>query len=198
MTLSDTTVAILAGGEGSRLGGQDKGLAELAGRPLIEWVLAALQKEGHPGVLILANRNLAQYSRYAACIQDATPGFAGPLAGISTALSQCSTPWLATVPVDCPMPPRGWLTRLRQAVDPARESSAVVVLGDRRQPLFALYSTVLAQSAAQQLRRDGGVARWQDLVGSVQVDLSDLPGDWSNLNTAGEFRLAEERLRADR
>lgn len=196
--MSDTTVAILAGGEGSRLDGQDKGLVELAGRPLIEWVLAALEREGHSGVLILANRNLPQYRHYAECIQDATPGFAGPLAGIATALSNCSTPWLATAPVDCPMPPCGWLSRLRQAANSAHESSAVVALGDRRQPLFALYNTALAESAAQQLRRDGGVARWQDRVGSVQVDLSDLPGDWSNLNTAGEFRLAEERLRAVR
>ena len=48
--MSDTTVAILAGGQGSRLGGIDKGLAILAEKPLVEWALAALDREDHAGV----------------------------------------------------------------------------------------------------------------------------------------------------
>lgn len=194
--MSDTTVAILAGGQGSRLGGIDKGLALLADRPLIEWVLAALEWEDHAGVLIVANRNLAQYRHHATTISDTASGHAGPLAGISAALTTCQTRWMATVPVDCPTPPRGWISRLRKAVNLADGDSAVVVAGGQRQPLFAVYDISLAQSAAAQLAGDAGVANWQAQIGSLQVDLSDLPGDWSNLNTARDFRLAEERLRA--
>ena len=194
--MSDTTVAILAGGQGSRLGGIDKGLAILADKPLVEWALAALDREDHAGVMIVANRNLAHYRRHATTISDAVCGHAGPLAGISAAMAACPTRWMATVPVDCPTPPTGWISRLREAVAVAGGDSAVAIVGGQRQPLFALYDTSLAQSAAAQLAGDAGVAGWQIQIGTLQVDLTDLPGDWSNLNTALDFRLAEERLRA--
>ncbi len=43
------TAAILAGGEGSRMQGRDKGLIELAGRPLVAHVVEATGRAGRDG-----------------------------------------------------------------------------------------------------------------------------------------------------
>src|SRR6516225_5087721 len=97
----EIAAAILAGGESKRMGGQDKGLVALASKPLIAHVCVALREQAGV-ILVCANRNHSEYSRYGEVVADAMPGFKGPLAGIAAALAQCKTAWLLTVPVDGP------------------------------------------------------------------------------------------------
>src|SRR5579871_7042257 len=113
----ETTTAVLAGGAGSRLDGRDKGLQLLAGRPLIEHVLDALG-DSVGTILISANRNAERYAAYGRVLADAQSDgeFRGPLAGIAAAFSACASPWLLTLPVDCPRPPRDLLQRLARAI----------------------------------------------------------------------------------
>ena len=76
---------ILAGGRGTRMGGADKGLLELAGRPLVAHLLEALRPQVAT-VLISANRNTEVYARFGATVvPDPWPDFRGPLAGIAAA-----------------------------------------------------------------------------------------------------------------
>jgi len=187
----DITVAVLAGGAGSRLAGRDKGLQPLAGRPLIEHVLDALGDFPGP-ILICANRNAAMYARYGQVLADAGAdgAYRGPLGGIATALEACATPWLLTLPVDCPRPPRDLAPRLARAVGDA--ALAVAHDGAQLQPLFALYSRRLAPDAAAALRADRAVWRWQQELGAVAVDFSDRPGAFDNLNTAPDFARWEK------
>ncbi|MBN8480088.1 MAG: NTP transferase domain-containing protein, partial [Xanthomonadales bacterium] len=100
-----TTVAILAGGRGERMGGVDKGLVRVGATPLVARVLAVLRGQGLEQAMIVANRSHADYARHAEVIADAAPAFRGPLAGVAAALGACSTPWLLSVPVDCADPP---------------------------------------------------------------------------------------------
>ncbi len=139
---SRVTAAILAGGAGKRLGGRDKGLESLAGRPLIAHVIERIRPQVDD-VIIVANRHLDEYAAYARVVADDSPGFLGPLAGIATALARCETEWLLTASVDVPQPPLDLASRL------TRTSAEVAVAhdGERRQPLFALYSTKLANAA---------------------------------------------------
>src|SRR5690242_16536522 len=81
-----TLGVILAGGEGRRVGGRDKGLLSLRGKPVVESVLAILRRQCDD-VLVIANRNQDQYSRHARVIADETSGHAGPLGGIAAALA---------------------------------------------------------------------------------------------------------------
>ncbi len=188
---ADVTGAILAGGEGRRLGGRDKGLVPLAGQPLIGHVRAAL--DGQVGrLLVCANRNLAQYAAFALPCSDRKPGFHGPLAGIDAALADCTTPWLLTVPVDCPQPPADLALRLCLAAGSADTRAAVAHDGTQRQPLFAVYRCELADSAELALARDSPVWRWQDECGAVEVDFSDAPLAFVNLNTEQDFDRWEE------
>jgi|SRR5579859_6355510 len=190
------TAAILAGGAGSRLDGCDKGLQPLAGRVLIEHVLDALG-DSAATVLVSANRNAPRYAAYGRVLADAEGAdtYRGPLAGIAAALAACTTPWLLTLPVDCPRPPRDLATRLAQAL--GTSPAAVAHDGAQVQPLFALYSSALAPSAAAALRADRAVWRWQQELGAVPVDFSDCRAAFDNLNTVEDFRRWEREHERD-
>ena len=94
------TGLVLAGGRARRMAGRDKGLIELAGRPMVHWVVQRLVPQT-ASVLISANRNVERYADLGfEVIRDVDDGFLGPLAGISAGLTQAATPWLVTVPCD--------------------------------------------------------------------------------------------------
>jgi molybdenum cofactor guanylyltransferase len=188
---ADITAAILAGGAGSRLGARDKGLAILAGRPLIAHVVDALKRQS-VDMLICMNRNAEQYAAFATICPDRTPGFRGPLAGIDAALAVCATSWLLTVPVDCPRPPMDLAQRLYGAALAASARIAVAHDGVRRQPLFAIYRRELRDDSSQALGNDLPVWRWQDVSGAVEVGFSDVPQAFLNLNVEDDFKNWEE------
>lgn len=188
---ADVTAAILAGGEGCRVGGRDKGLLILAGEPLIAHVIAVLREQVGANV-ICANRNTGEYARFAPVLADEQPGFQGPLAGIASALAHCATPWLLTVPVDCPRPPADLARRLYDCCRQKNVSIAVAHDGARRQPLFALYRRELATVAAQALARNVAVWRWQDEAEAIEVDFSTDRHAFANLNSDAEFLLWEQ------
>lgn len=193
------TAAILAGGAGTRLGGCDKGLQVLAGRTLVERVLEAL--DGVDAVLVVANRNLDAYARHARTITDdgadrgdGAPRHRGPLAGIAAALAACTTPWLLTIPVDCPHPPRDLAPRLLAAALAADACAVVAHDGERRQPLFALYRVQLRESAAAAATAEQGASAWQDAIGAIELDFGDCRQQFSNLNTPEELAAHAARL----
>jgi molybdopterin-guanine dinucleotide biosynthesis protein A len=184
---SDITAAILAGGEGRRVGGGDKGLLRLGGTPLIEHVVERLLAQAG-AILICANRNADEYARFGQVLADVGQGFHGPLAGIANALDHSSTPWVLTVPVDAPNPAQDLAERLHAAATATDAAAAVAHDGVRRQPLFALYRVDLAHVAAEALKADRPVWRWQDEIGAVETDFSDRAQSFANLNTLEEFR----------
>ena len=195
------TAAILAGGAGRRLGGRDKGLEMLGGRALVEWVLDSIG--GVDAVVVVANRNVEAYARHARTIVDHSPdGGAtkrrGPLAGIAAALADCATPWLLTVPVDCPRPPRGLAARLHAHAIECAAKAAVAHDGETRQPLFALYRRELRESAAAAAAAEQGVWAWQDAIGAVALDFGDSRQQFANLNTPEDFAAHAARLELDR
>jgi len=179
------TAAILAGGAGKRLGGRDKGLESLGKRPLIAYVIERIRPQVDE-LMIVANRHAEEYAAYAPVVADDAPGFLGPLAGVATALTHCRTPWLLTASVDVPQPPRDLASRLIDAI--GNGDIAVAHDGHRRQPLFALYSTRLADAAKDALERDLAVWRWQDEHNAVDVDFSADCDAFANLNTPDDFR----------
>ena len=88
------TVCILAGGKGSRLGGIDKGLFLLSGRPLIEYCIERIRKQvSH--ITINANRNLEKYQAYGFdIITDLSSDSIGPLGGIQVALEKINSDFI--------------------------------------------------------------------------------------------------------
>jgi len=198
------TVAILAGGEATRLGGRDKGLELLAGRPLIAWsvefcrthIAGDTHGEGEVALVIVANRSLDEYARHARVLTDMASGFRGPLAGVAAALEDCATPLLLTMPVDSPDPPDDLAWRLLAAMDSGNMPAVVAHDGERRQPLFALYRRDLSASAVAAAAAGQGVWQWQDAIGAREVDFADRRQQFHNLNTPEEFAAYADALRS--
>lgn len=192
---------ILAGGQGRRVGGQDKGLLPLHGKPVVERVLSILRLQCGL-VLISANRNQDQYARLARVIGDETPGHAGPLAGIVAALALITErepgqfegfDWLLTAPVDCPDSPTDLFARLHAALQNTPNGLCACARDELKlQPLFALYPLQfrdqLLGSARDALDVHASPLRWHMELGAIAVDFSDRAEAFRNLNTPEEFR----------
>src|SRR5262245_50966425 len=100
MTLA--TGVVLAGGLGRRMGGTDKGLQLLHGKPMIGWVLERFAPQVSE-VLVNANRNLAQYATFGyRVIPDLVADYAGPLAGLQRGLMEAREDRVVCVPCDAP------------------------------------------------------------------------------------------------
>ena len=198
MAHPELTVAILAGGAASRLSGRDKGLEPLGAKPMIEWVIGYCEQHvgANAELLIIANRNIDAYARYARVRTDETTGFQGPLAGVASALDAATAPRVLTLPVDCPNPPSDLAARLGVAMETSNTSVAVDHDGERRQPLFALYRRELAAAAAAGAGAGQGVWEWQDAIGAVEVDFADRRQQFHNLNTSDEFAAYADALRS--
>ena len=105
MDKSDISAVILAGGRGARMGGADKGLLPLGGKPMIAHVIERLAPQVGT-LLICANRNLEAYRQFGLpVISDHFADYCGPLAGLHSALSTISTDWLISAPCDTPFLP---------------------------------------------------------------------------------------------
>ncbi len=83
----DITAVILAGGQGRRMGGQDKGLIEFDGKPLVAILVERLSQQGVK-IVINANRNHDRYRQFGhPVITDALEDYQGPLAGFASAMA---------------------------------------------------------------------------------------------------------------
>ena len=197
ITRDDLTGLILAGGQGRRMGGRDKGLEPFAGRPLVAHVRERLAGRVAE-VLINANRNAEAYAPLAdRVIQDAEGGFQGPLMGIYSGLRAAATPWLLVVPCDTPALPRDLVDRTVAAVNQSPDECDIAVAcdGERLHPVVALIRTALVEDLAAVLAEgERKIDRWYARHAWCRVDVSDCPDAFANLNTDDEKQRLERAL----
>ena len=194
-TQADITGLLLAGGAGRRMGGVDKGLQILDGRPLAVHVLQRIRPQVS-SVFISANRHLDRYAALGHPVL-ADPRFdgeyQGPLAGMLAGLRACPGEWLQCVPCDVPQLPLDLCQRLVaslapgvQAVWPLTQDAGQA----RSQPAFALLHRSLASSLERYLASgERRVESWLRAQTHIQADFS-LPGDaaaFANLNTLADL-----------
>jgi molybdopterin-guanine dinucleotide biosynthesis protein A len=184
VTREDITGVILAGGEGRRLGGADKGLQELRGRPMVQWVLDRLAPQVGT-VLISANRNLPRYAGFGCrVLPDRIPDFAGPLAGLHAALAQAATPLVASVPCDSPFLPPDLIRRLHAALIAGQAELAVARAAGRTHRAFCLARReVLPGLDAFLAAGERKVGLWHASLNIVEVDFDDEAAAFTNINT---------------
>lgn len=190
------TGVILAGGRARRMGGEDKGLVEIAGRPMVAWILDRLAPQVDD-VLINANRNQERYAAFGiAVVGDTMPDFAGPLAGMAAALAQADTPWIATVPCDGPFLPADLVSRLQAACEREQAEIAVAHDGERMQPVYALIPTALRASLEAFLQAgERKIDLWYARHRLALADFSDQRDTFVNVNTPEQRDAVEQRLR---
>ncbi|MES9969043.1 MAG: molybdenum cofactor guanylyltransferase MobA [Candidatus Thiodiazotropha sp.] len=181
------TAVILAGGRGRRMGGEDKGLIDLNGKPLVQHVAAAIAPQVD-AVLINANRNQERYQQFGYPVfADSLLNYQGPLAGFMAAMQLIETEDMLTLPCDGPLVPPDLVERLLKARQATAADIAVAHDGKRLQPVYALIPKRLAESLQRYL--DGGdrkIDLWYEQHRVAHADFSDIPRTFININTLQE------------
>ena len=182
----DITAVILAGGKARRMGGEDKGLIELHGRPLLGYVLDALRQQV-ANILVNANRNPERYRALGCPVAgDIVGGFHGPLAGIATGMQTARPPLLLVVPCDSPFLPGRLVEVLYRRMEQATPDICAAHDGSRLQQLDRAY---LAARTKLSDGRGNLVGRAEQLKALGARASKRLPGDW--LERAGAEAVGE-------
>jgi molybdenum cofactor guanylyltransferase len=192
---ADITGLVLAGGRARRMGGIDKGLVDLGGKPMIEHVLAALRPQVGR-LLINANRTLEAYARFGVpVVTDTIEGFQGPLAGIFSGLAVVETPYLLTAPCDSPLLAPDLAACMVRALDAEQADLAVAHDGQRQQPVFLLLRRELAPDLQAYLAGgDRKIDLWFARHRVANADLGHRRDSFVNVNDPEERRRVEALL----
>jgi molybdenum cofactor guanylyltransferase len=205
---SEVTGLVLAGGRSSRMRGREKGLIDIAGRPMLLRVIARLAPQVGR-IVINANGDPARFSGHCLpVVADTVEGYAGPLAGLHAGMAWArrETPearYLASVPVDTPFFPANLVGSLKTALQETQASCAIAASGSERHPVAGLWSVALIDALAKALQ-DGirALHRFAEAqhcavvefpmveIGGVEVD------PFFNVNTPGDLERARALLLA--
>ena len=182
------TGVVLAGGQGSRMGGVDKGLQDFRGRPMVAHAIERLAPQVDE-LIVNANRNVDAYARFGhRVVSDEIEGFAGPLAGFERALAHASGDLLATAPCDSPFLPQDLVARLAQALDAHKADLAVAKTGTQAHPVFCLMRRSLHGSLRDFLASgQRKIDRWYAAHTIVEVPFDDEADAFTNVNTREEL-----------
>jgi molybdenum cofactor guanylyltransferase len=192
---------ILAGGRARRMGGGDKGLLPLGGRPLIAHVIDRLAPQ--VGALALsANGDPARFAPFGLrVIADGAAAGAGPLAGVLAGLDWAAAlgaAALVTAAADSPFLPPDLVARLAAAAGPGGFAIAVAPGedGPRRHPTCALWPVELRPALAAALARgERRVGAFAEAQGATEAHFADGRA-FFNVNTPADLARAETMLAA--
>jgi molybdopterin-guanine dinucleotide biosynthesis protein A len=204
----DIAGIILAGGLSRRMGGGDKPLGALAGRALLEHVIARLKPQ--VGALALnANGDPARFAGFGLpVLPDTVEGFAGPLAGILAGLewaaANTAAHHIVTVAGDTPFFPRDLVERLTEANAGRPNIIAVACSSGRSHPTFALWPVELIATLRTALveRGERKVTAFIEQQDHIEVDfpfpqVAGITYDpFFNINTPDDLAEAERLARA--
>ncbi len=193
---------LLAGGLGRRMGGGDKFLRQLAGRPLLAHVIERARPQV-AGLMINANGDPARLAPYALPVaSDVVEGFAGPLAGVLTGLEwiRVHAPgcaWVASFATDTPFFPADLVARLLESVRAEDAEIGCAASGERTHPVFGLWPVALAPALRRALTEermrkiDAWTARYRVAISRFPSEIYD---PFFNVNEAADLQRAEALL----
>ena len=190
---------LLAGGQSRRMGGGDKFLRALAGRPLIDWVLDRAKPQVD-AMIVNAAGDAARFDDYGLpVVADVIEGFAGPLAGILTGLEWAA--WLVSFASDAPFVPTDLVEMMRTAVAADDADLACAASGGRTHPVCGLWpmalKDVLRRAMVEEEMRK--IDQWTARYRIVHVDFPVVSIDpFFNVNRPEDLAEAEEFLAARR
>ena len=198
-----TLGVILAGGLARRMGGGDKTMRAIAGRPILEHVIERLAPQC-VALILNANGDPTRFGSFGLpVIPDDVPDFAGPLAGVLAALDWAALhhpaiEWVVSVAADCPFLPRDLVTRMQAERAMLEAELAVAASGEQSHPVIGLWKVSLRDElrhalVVEEVRK---VARWTARYKLVTTQWPVAPLDpFFNANTPLDVAEAEALAR---
>jgi molybdenum cofactor guanylyltransferase len=193
---------ILAGGLSRRMGGGDKCLRPIGGKPILAHIIERVRPQV-AALVLNANGDSARFAPFDLPVAgDVVEGFAGPLAGVLTGMewARHNAPgckWLASFASDAPFVPRDLVVRLLAAVEAQEADLACAASGGQAHPVFGLWRVDLAPALRRALVEEQifKVDRWTARYRLAQVDFPSAPVDpFFNANRPEDLAEAERLL----
>jgi molybdenum cofactor guanylyltransferase len=197
-----TIGVILAGGLARRMGGGDKPMREIAGRAILDHVVARFGPQCDR-LLLNANGDPARFARFGLpVIADTVEDYPGPLAGVLAALDWAAenrpdASWVASVAGDCPFLPRDLVERFHTAQIAEEAQLCVAASAGRTHPVIGLWSVGLRHDLRAALMEGvRKIDRWTAAYRLATVSWPDDPVDpFFNANTLDDLAEAERLAR---
>jgi molybdenum cofactor guanylyltransferase len=199
---ASTLGLILNGGLARRMGGADKGLVLLAGRPMLVHAIGRLRPQC-AAVAISANGDAAHFTAFRLpVLADDPQDFAGPLAGMLAGLEHCARlgaamTHVATLPADAPFAPHDFVARLHEARHASGAAIALAASGGRTHPVAALWPVALAADLRRALAHEG-LRKVEAFAARFPLALAEWPCEpvdpFFNVNSPEDLARAEALL----
>jgi molybdenum cofactor guanylyltransferase len=196
---------LLAGGLARRMGGGDKPMRQIAGRTILDRVIARLKPQCD-GLIINANGDPARFAAFGLpVIADSVADFPGPLAGILAALDWAAinrpeVSLLLSAAADCPFLPRDLVSRLHQALIAENAQLAVAASDGQSHPVIGLWSVALREELRHSLVVEDirKIDRWTARYRLATVAWPTTPLDpFFNANTVEDIAEADRLAALD-
>lgn len=185
---------ILAGGQGSRMDSQDKGLVHWQGKPLIKHVLNRIDPQVHQ-VIISANRNLDEYKNFGVPVFSDLPAYVnqGPLAALMSV--PIHTQWVVCVPCDTPLLPSNLVAKFQAAQKDAPETLAFYVeTSAGLQPsCMYLHQSIIKEIKAVFIQGERSLKGCLKAINAKPVWF-ELAKDFTNCNTFADLNKLDSRI----
>src|SRR5262249_30183951 len=196
---------LLAGGLARRMGGGDKPMRQIAGRTILDRVIARLAPQCD-GLIINANGDPARFGAFGLpVVADDVAAFPGPLAGILAALdwaaaNRPNVSLVLSTAADCPFLPRDLVSRLNQALVAENAQLAVAASDGQSHPVIGLWSVALRDELRHSLVVEDvrKIDRWTPRYRLATVTWPTMPLDpFFNANTVEDIAEAERLAALD-
>ena len=195
---------LLAGGQARRMGGGDKCLRHLAGRPILSHVIDRVRPQVDD-LMLNANGDPTRFAEFGLDVApDIVDGFAGPLAGVLTGLewAKIHRPdchWILTIATDTPFLPRDLAANLIAGLEKNEAELACAQSAGRSHPVFGLWPVTLSDALRHAMVDEDirKVDRFTSRYRIVEVEFSTEPHDpFFNTNRPEDLIEAERLLRS--
>jgi len=195
---------ILAGGLARRMGGGDKSMLKLGGRRILDYVIESAQNQLE-SVIINANGDPQRFAEFGLPVQaDIVPDFAGPLAGVVSAMAwvkqnRPQATHVITMAADTPFFPKDYVARMLELMQLKQERLACASYQGRTQPVFGLWPVDLFDDLYKALVEDDmrKVDRFTAPYGVAGVAFDELADNpFFNVNKPEDLAVGELHLKA--
>lgn len=199
ITKDQITGVLLAGGQSRRMGGGDKGLRDIGGRPMLAHVLDRFSSQV-ARVVLNANGDPARFADFGlSVVADSITGNVGPLAGVLAGMrwsaeNAPTATHIATASTDAPLIPQDLVARLAASLEGRPERIALAASGGHKHPVIGLWPVALADDLEAALNEGvRKVLHWTDRHGTLALEFPFVGVDgveidpFFNANTPEEF-----------
>jgi len=191
---------ILAGGKSSRFG-EDKSIAKLGNKTLLDHTLSKIENKFNEILVISNNKKYNFKNKKIHIIEDFIKGQLGPLVGILTAMkwikkNKKNYKWIASFPCDTPFFNAKLVNDLKTKTIKTSKKLIFLNSDNKRHNIFGLWSIDLIETLEEDLKNGvRKVEKWADKIGYESMNISSEEFDmFLNINTKDDLKKARENI----